>query len=44
MDLESRVLNGTMSVYYCIIYDGTLINNLKYYNSIDEMLNSAIQS
>jgi len=46
MDLETRVIDGLMSVYSCSIYDGTVINNyyLKIYNSIDEMLKSAIQS
>ena len=46
MDLESRVIDGIMSVYSCSIYDGTQINSyyLKNYNSIDEMLKSAIQS
>jgi hypothetical protein len=46
MDLETREIDGIMSVYCCSIYDGTIIKSyyLKHYSSIDEMLKTAIHS
>jgi len=46
MNLKTKVIDSLMSVYFCSIYDDTVINNyyLKTYNSIDEILKSVIQS
>ena len=46
MDLETRVINGTMSVYCCSIYDGTNLFNfyLTDYNNEYDLLVSAINS
>lgn len=46
MDLETRTINGEMSVYCCSIYDGSELNNfyLTDYKNDEELLIIAIKS